>query len=228
MTCHANKARADLVRSTWLPRVPEGIDAKFFLGWPTDSTPVVEQDDSVWLDAADDYKSFPRKVLAMLRWAEDKSYERIWKVDDDVYAVPERLKWEKIPDYLGRKRGPSYQDVAKELYGPAETSFCSGFGYSLNRNAIEEALEAQYNGDWAEDRFIGNALARAGIRAFNDPTVLLWPFTFLHSLRHPQGTECPECVAAYSAASIICPHQRSEELPRIHEAFMSTGRIPPR
>lgn len=222
ISCHANCERREIVRSTWLPRIGQDIDAAFFVGRPAASA----EDSVIPLDCDDDYNGLPKKVLAMLEWAAARGYERVWKVDDDVYVVPERLKWEKIPDYFGRKRGPSYEGAAKTLYGAQESSFCSGFGYSLDRRAINAVLRAAYNGDWAEDRFIGNALARAGFRAFNDPTVMLWPMTFIHNLNHRFVGECWECVRAYNAASILCPHEHGEAIPRIHESFTATGEIP--
>ena len=65
-----------------------GADVVFFKGW---SIYGERASDEVCLDVDDDYKELKDKVNAIHRWALQRGYEYLWKVDDDVYLRPERL-----------------------------------------------------------------------------------------------------------------------------------------
>ena len=51
----------------------------------------------------------------------------------------------------------------------------SGFGYWLSRRAMEVVAKARHNGDWAEDRWVANVLANAGIYGMNDGLTYVAP-----------------------------------------------------
>jgi hypothetical protein len=155
MTCQAYRHRADCQRETWVKDIPPSLDYKFFLGQSNEKAPTPLPDEIVLL-AGDDYKSFPAKVQAMLRYALENGYDRIFKCDDDVYVDPVRLA-DAIPvnaDYCGRKRGPS---------GGHPAPYASGFSYWLSSAAAKIIVDSSLTNDPAEDRWVGNTLLRNGI-----------------------------------------------------------------
>lgn len=158
MTCHQFRDRANAQRDTWVKDIPEKLDYRFFLGKKDGYQPLA---DEVMLDAPDDYRNFPLKVQAMRRWARERGYTLVLKTDCDSYIVPERLI-ETIPtrDYVGRLRGPSDKYPAP---------YCSGFSYWNSAKALDALIATPWNGDFAEDRFTGNALLAAGIQPDHDP-----------------------------------------------------------
>jgi glycosyltransferase involved in cell wall biosynthesis len=156
MSCEMYHNRADAQRATWIKEIPTELDYKFFVG-----RGAAPSDDTVVLDVPDDYKHFTLKVQAMRRWAYERGYDYVCKLDDDVYARPERLL-ETVPtghDYVGRLRGPSGQKPAP---------YNSGFCYWLSRRAIEKLLDAEWDFDTAEDRWTANELLKRGVKAIPD------------------------------------------------------------
>lgn len=222
VTCHQEKfkARADVARRTWVPRAAGLFDVKFFLGSGGEGEP---REDEVWLDCPDDYKNLRLKTQHVFRWAADHAYSFVFKTDDDVYIIPERLnKSFMARDYSGRVRGPSQENEAPKIYGRGETNFCSGFGYWLSQNAARVVAEAPDNGDWAEDRFTGNILAKAGIRPVHDDTMLLWPPLQGH-ICHNSNQRCGACVQQYAHVSVLCPYARPEVIEQLHNEYLRTG-----
>lgn len=170
MTCHSMKARADICRATWAKPV-EGIDLKFFLGRRPERKPIsppgwhqwLPGADEVALDCDDDYFHLPLKVQEAVKWALENGYDFMAKTDDDVYARPERAAT-AFPTglgvhYAGRTRGPS---------GGKRAPYNSGFFYWLDRKAMEAVAQAKWDGDFAEDRWVGNVLLDRGIQASPD------------------------------------------------------------
>lgn len=165
ITCHKFSYKAQAQRETWVPNV-RGADVKFFYG-------IGERKllpDEVLLDVADDYKSLPYKIKAMVRWALDRDYDYIFKVDDDVYVWPNRLMscgFEQT-DYMGRHNTSGW--------------ISGGPGYWLSRRAAKIVAGADKIDDWAEDRGVGSLMAQAGIKGtYNDLFCLLpnWQFSTL-------------------------------------------------
>lgn len=220
--------RANIARNTWaLDAADSGWDVRFFVGSRPEFLGLLT-DDEVLLDAPDDYKGLRIKTQKMFAWAVARGYDRILKTDDDVYVIPSRLGdgFERY-DYVGRVRGPSRENDAPRIYGSAEVSFCSGFGYVLSQRAAQIVAEAPDNGDWAEDRFAGQALFRAGIRPTNNPGMKLWPPLEGHLCGREHGT-CPSCLAQYDGAVVVCPYDKPSVIPRMHEMFKQSGAIPTR
>lgn len=232
-SCHRYRERANVLRRTWVPDVANRADVRFFLGdvpaagvgFPPPDDEV--WNDEVWLNVPDDYKSLRLKVQRMFGWSVEQGYDFIFKVDDDIYVIPDRLFANfSRHDYKGRVRGPSGSAdlLGMQLYGAGEVCFCSGFAYWVSRRAAAIIAQAPDNGDWAEDRFAANALARGGIRPIEDRTFKLWPGVYLHSPCRTDGL-CSYCATAYLDASVVCPHERPDLLEPMHTEFKATGRI---
>ena len=220
-SCQKFRDRIGILRATWLPEVRDA-DVRIFMGQGAEA----RDPEDVLLDVPDDYEHLRHKVQAAFAWSVEHGYDYTLKVDDDVLVLPDRLKncfCER--DYVGRVRGPSRENIAPRIYGNSETNFCSGFGYVLSRRAAEIVAASPDNGDWAEDRYVGNMLARKGIRATNDATVLLWPPLSGHFCHVPNGN-CKSCIAQYAAASILCPHRRPEVIPVLWKSYKETGFVP--
>lgn len=155
VTCHAYRERADSQRSTWAHDI-KGADLHFFIGGGQ-----AERPDEIVLAVGDGYDALPAKTQALCRWALAQGYDYLYKSDDDVYVVPERLLASgfEAHHYSGRVRGPS---------GPFPAPYCSGFGYWLSKQAMAVIANAHLNGDGAEDRFVANTLLKANIQPSHD------------------------------------------------------------
>lgn len=111
----------------------------------------------VVLDAPDDYAGLPAKVQAMFRWALDQGYDYVFKCDDDVYVWPDRLLERFEPtDYRGF--------MAEAATGP----YVCGAAYWVSRKAMEVIVNTEWDGHWAEDKWVGRTLAAAGIKPEHD------------------------------------------------------------
>jgi len=116
------------------------------LGWNTLAA------DGDAMGVPDGYGALPQKVLAVMRMAHRAGMRGLWKVDDDVKVLPALLP---VPDadYLGR--------LSPEGNGPR---YCLGGCYWVSGRAIGVlASSVMAEGEWAEDRHAGAALAAAGI-----------------------------------------------------------------
>lgn len=223
VTCGKYRERAAAQRRTWIKEA-QAFDVRFFFGHGNEAA----YDDEVVLDCPDDYPSLRLKVQRMFRWAVDAGYQQILKTDDDVLILPERLATRfRGLDYVGRVRGPSQENDAPRIYGNKEVSFCSGFGYILSARAADVVANAPDNGDWAEDRFAGQALFWAGIRPLHDIGFLLWPPPWGHFCTVP-NRNCAGCQAQYAHACVICPYARPN-MPEVIYGFYKAngGFIPP-
>lgn len=146
------KGRVQWQRETWLKEKDDRIDVRFFYGRGTKDP----QDDEVVLDVVDDYVNFALKVKAMQAWSLERGYEWVLKTDDDCFGVLDRILM-TAPlegDYVGRRRGPS---------GGKQHPYASGFAYWTSTRARQLAVSHKWDFDAAEDRYIGNLLADAGI-----------------------------------------------------------------
>ena len=222
VTCRRFRARADVQRRTWVPRVI-GAEVRFFVGAGEGEL----LPDEVEFDVDDGYQGLPQKVQRAFRWAVDQGYDHILKLDDDVYVVAERLMkfFNPTCDYRGRVRAPSRENDAPRLYGPRESEFCSGYAYWVSARAANIVSAMPANGDWAEDRFCGNVLAKAGIRAVHDPTLKLWPPLSGHRCSLPNRA-CLACIRQYDDATVVCAYDRPTAVERIHEYHVNWDFIP--
>lgn len=149
-SCHKNKQRRDWQRQTWLPELK--FEHKFFLGKP-EKMEALSEDNVVILNCKDDYKSLPEKVLEVIRWTRSNGYDKLLKLDCDVYCRPERLQ-------------PPEGDYVGHAYG--HRHYCSGAAYWLSAAAMDAILEKWYRRTNAEDYCVGYSLERARIKLTED------------------------------------------------------------
>jgi hypothetical protein len=208
VTCRKFRARADSQRATWVPEArAKGFDVAFFVG----SEGPVEREDEVAVDAPDGYHQLPLKVQEAFIWALSRGYTKVLKVDDDVYLDVERLEAPRDGvDYSGRVRGPS---------GEKPAPYCSGFCYWVSERAMKCVSSFKWDGDQAEDRWVGNVLLSYGIRPVPD-----YRFVVAHSDRNClSGKEGPRdgndvvAVAELSAVQMEFEHANRRS-PATHRA----------
>ena len=155
-TCEKYRHRAAAQRTTWAAGV-RGADVRFFYGGNSNTATFKRNPDEVFLGCPDDYLSLPAKVRAICRWALQNNYTHAFMCDDDTYVQCDRLLasgFEKH-DYIGRLRGPS---------GGYPAPYCSGFAYWLSATALHAVINGGRTSDNADDRFVGQVLAQAGIK----------------------------------------------------------------
>lgn len=241
ITCRKFTARANIQRETWMLEAQAlGIDVRFFIGGGQ-----VENDWEVVLDVPDDYPSVRRKVQLAMQWAVDNNYDHILKTDDDCAVFPSNWMHSGFDcyPYVGRKRGPSGNYPCDydgknlpngfQIYGYNETDFCSGFGYTLSNAAARVVAAAKDNGDWAEDRFSGNALAKQGVKSTNSVMYVLWPLVYgcgaCHSVQQWRGQyTCQMCKVIRSRVVVACPYDKPGAVEFIYREHQKTGLLPVR
>ncbi len=153
------------IRDSWLKDVTG--DYKFFSGKSLIHTRTPLPDE-VFLNAPDDYHHSAEKIRALIRYALDNGYDKIFKVDDDCWVYYDRLM-ANVPtaDYVGSDRGEPLDGL--------KADFCPGFSYWISKRAME-LLDKSPAGIWAEDRWLGEALKKQQIRcAFDNRYHLVRP-----------------------------------------------------
>ena len=153
LSCKKYADRADAQRRTWIPLAKEaGYDVEVF--------------DGERLMVPDDYLSLPLKTRALCRWAFEKGYRTLFKVDDDCYVHVKNLS---VPpyDYAGivfppNDCGNTTLNIPPFPRGTIKFPYASGGGYWLSDKAMQIIIDAPCD-DWAEDRWVGQVLGRAGI-----------------------------------------------------------------
>ena len=100
---HSRQAYSDAQRATWIPRVPDGLDYRFFRGRGANRDTL---HDEVFLDCDDTYAGLPEKVQKIMRWSNDHGYEFTLKCDDDVLLLPERflVSGYDLHDFVGNRK----------------------------------------------------------------------------------------------------------------------------
>jgi len=145
---------ADAVRQTWLAQVPaDKADVKFFVGRGEGTLP----NDTVALDCEDAYQGLPEKIRAIARWADQREYEYVLKIDDDVVTRPRALLssgYDNFP-YSGRaNRRPNERDP---FWVPM------GFAYWMRRDAYKHILNAELPPNNDDERWVAENLYKHGI-----------------------------------------------------------------
>ena len=160
ITCHTRQAYANAQRETWIPKIPAGLDYKFFLG-PSESTP---GPDEVFLDCDDSYVGLPSKVRAACKWALDHGYDTGTKIDDDVVLKP--------TDFLNSLSNP------KDFSG--HTNFDGGvvkapwgFIYTLSKRAMDIVVTSELPPNNNDEVWVANTLAYNGILLHHEPRYVL-------------------------------------------------------
>ena len=167
VTCARGAELQDLLPETWIPLARQaGFDVEMF--------------DGKRLNCDDGYLSIMQKSIAIYKWALERGYRNVLKVDDDTYIRVDRLRdygvdygghiW-TANDY-GLNSFPKFKDWTPPIYdfpkGAYPHNFVSGGAVWLSRKSVEILATAPPNGDFAYDRWAGDVLARAGV-----------PYTFL-------------------------------------------------
>jgi hypothetical protein len=142
------------IRDTWLKDVT--IDYKLFYGQGGGRQPLP---DEVFLPVPDDYHHSYEKIRGVIKYTLDHGYDYLLKIDDDVFVYWDRLS-ANMPtaDYVGSGRG----FAVKEGFSAFQADFAPGFTYGLSKKSMELLL-ASKAGAWAEDRWVGESLRRAGV-----------------------------------------------------------------
>jgi hypothetical protein len=180
ITCEKFKDRAEAQRATWIPGI-KGADVRFFLGKPDYVCGAAigdyyfcinnkercggdhqytgrDENQSILLNAPDNYEALPYKTQAMIKWALANGYDKVFKTDDDTFLYPDRLM-ANIPE----------QHYTGFLNNMPPKPWCSGFGYWLSKKAMEIVSSATIPQDeWAEDRWVGGVLHDHGIFPYYD------------------------------------------------------------
>lgn len=139
---------------TWIPDVIEqGFHVDVF--------------DGRKLEVSDDYLALPYKTKALCNWALDHGYEYLLKIDDDAYVRAAFLKTPSA-NYAGIKNEPNdygwngHPAIAESPKGTHPHPYASGGAYWLSAVSMKTIASAPV-ADWAEDRWVGDTLAKAGI-----------------------------------------------------------------
>ena len=150
ISCHSRPGYANAQRETWIPKVPQGLDYKFFLG-PSDRAP---GPDEVFLNCRDEYGGLPNKVQEVVRWSQAHEYDHILKIDDDVILLPEQFMNSGYQnyDFSGHKNTDG-----------GGVAIPWGFCYTLSRKAMEYVALAPLPPNNNDEAWIAHLLASHGI-----------------------------------------------------------------
>jgi hypothetical protein len=160
INCHSRPGYANAQRETWIPKIPQGLDYKFFLG-PSDRAP---RPDEVFLNCRDDYGGLPNKVQEVVRWTLEHGYENMAKIDDDVILKPAEFLSSGFQqhDFVGHTNND--RSVVKIPWG---------FLYTLSRKAMENMAISELPRDFNDEAWCANTLAYHGILLHHEPRYVL-------------------------------------------------------
>jgi hypothetical protein len=178
LACEKYEYRADSVRESWLPLVPEDYRVVFVYGRPGEAAEL--QGDRLYLDCPEAYEMLPRKVHALLEYALSHfEFDYLFKTDDDTYIDFQRFINLDLhsADYVGQfhvmpdpvpEAGKTWHygkcnDKAYEVpyERPFVCAYATGGGYFLSRRAVEIAAgrtAGTKHEHLYEDVMIGEAL----------------------------------------------------------------------
>lgn len=156
ITCHGREIYADALRETWLSKITEGVDHRFFMGRTATREPKV---DEVFLDCDDSYQGLPNKVQEIVRWALVQGYDFVLKCDDDVVLLPLRYANSGYQnyDFVGHTNGDNGSVLVPW-----------GFCYTLSRKAMEIVAKAPLPNNNNDEAWVAYTLYDYGIRLHND------------------------------------------------------------
>jgi Galactosyltransferase len=171
---HGKSRMRDVIRETWVTKIPEGVDYKFFLGRVES---FVAQPDEVCLDVDDTYNGLIEKVQAVSRWAFDHGYEQFLKCDDDVVVKPAELLASGFDqhDFVGSDNGDFHKDTCstcgrndcRQTTGKYITPW--GFCYWVSRKGMALLYDASLPAHGRNDEcWVAHVLGEQGISLFHD------------------------------------------------------------
>lgn len=173
LSCHKFAARREACRETWLPRLLPNMQYRFYVG----EGPAVNEQDVVQLSVSDSYLALRDKTPAALTHALQFEWDWLFKCDDDVYVVPERLE-------AALKSAQLYYGYTKRETRPKEPHYVGcvtqpgdfygyGGGYFLDRWLTQKIMRTEaadrikhadlFVPSLGEDGWIGH-LARKHVR----------------------------------------------------------------
>lgn len=123
-SCHKYKELREACRKTWLSKLPENIEYRFFVG-KTDA-PYEPEKDVVYLDVPDTYWELPQKTIAALLYSLGFEYDWYGKCDDDTF-----LFLDKLPEILSDE----HECIGKVSFNKKWA--LGGAGYFMRRNVAE-------------------------------------------------------------------------------------------
>jgi hypothetical protein len=140
-TSAADKELENACRATWA-KDTQGVDIVFF--------------DGEMLGVPDGYDDLPIKVQAICKWALERDYDFMLKVDSDTFVWIDRIfasgfEQHDYSGWTGGKVAPQWEYAS------------GGAGYVLSHRAMQIVGEAQVGADSCEDRWVGRVLYDAGI-----------------------------------------------------------------
>lgn len=203
LSCQQNALATDAMRATWLNNSP--VEYRVFLGQTKGNRPI--RANEVLLSAADDDRGLVHKVVLMIRWAREHGYTHVFKCDDYVYAVSDRLLKSGYEghDYIGMVCNGDKWSGWKE--------FCLGAaGYWLSRKAMDAVISGQITTP-AEDGHVAITLAAAGIKPVHDGRYRHTP-----RLYKDPFPEVPDSTNDI----VTCAEFTYQELPLLHKRFLQS------
>lgn len=143
--------RCNLSKDTWIARMLERYPVEIF--------------DGARLGVSDKYQHLPQKVQAIFRWAVAEGHDYLMKIDDDCYLT-KAFEFPRI-DYGGIVMPPTDDGSPRAMArasvpGTHPHAYASGGAYVISARAMAIMAQCPIT-DWAEDRWVGNTLARHGI-----------------------------------------------------------------
>ena len=164
-SCHKHRQLHSVQRDTWIKHVKDA-DVRFFMGTPESEV----EPDEIILQVGDDYDALVYKTHAIVTWAIQHGYQRMFKCDSDTFIVPERMF---ASDYASYPFVSFYWPPNPLAGGFAFPS--GGAGYWLDRKAMEIIAScnvrelAWYNGKiQPEDCAVARILGQHGIFLHGD------------------------------------------------------------
>lgn len=164
VSCHTRKEWQEVIRSTWLPLVPQEADVRFFIGRGYSLYSPRE----VQLNCDDSYQGLPDKVREIVRWAKAEGYDYVLKLDDDVVLNPVAMlsSGYRFFPYVGVEgHRPNAQ---RPYYVP------SGFAYWLNAECMEIIANEPLPNNNYDEGWVAGALHKHGISLTSDPRYYIY------------------------------------------------------
>ena len=196
VTCHSRLAYQQCIRETWLPLV-HGADVRFFFG-PSTREP---KTDEVFVDCDDSYEGLPSKVRGIVRWALEKGYDYVCKLDDDVVVRPEQFlsTINQHYDFIGHCNDVRQYPVP------------FGFAYWLSRRSMQLVADASLPADNNDEAWVSSILSKSGIALHHESRYVMYVGKredFVpnkpRALRAPPRTRYIEKNVDYSTAVALC------------------------
>jgi hypothetical protein len=141
-SCEADRELVSACKATWADSVNNPCDIVFFTG--------------EILGVPDSYEDLPIKVQAICKWALDRNYDFMLKVDSDTFVWVDRILGSGFEQH-------EYSGYCNPKVAAKDNYASGGAGYWLSKRAMQIVAEASLTSDTCEDRWVGRVLYDAGI-----------------------------------------------------------------